>query len=123
MIRNLLWAIDFRAMDVWGEALRGSSWYNSVLRTRGLAISSHVYLDTKFAGDYELVSYSENVVVDRDAMVFAHLGLYKKGALYMMQKAVEIQNGVVIGSRAAVLPGSVLGSQQNLGPGEFKLHE
>ena len=121
MARTLLWAVDSRALDLWVEAVRGSAWYNKVLRTRGLSIGGNVYLDTLFAGDYELISYKEGATVDRDAFIFAHLGQYQKGVLAMTQKCVVIGAHSVVGPRAAVLPGSSLNDKDTLPAGQVKL--
>lgn len=120
LARMLLSAVDAQALSLFGEAVKGSVWYNRVLRSRGLQIGSNVYVDTQFAGDYELICYGDNAIVDRDALVFAHLGLYKDGTLAMSQKSVEIKEKAVISTRAAVLPGSVINCGQVIPPGAVK---
>ena len=121
LARTVLSAVDSKALDIWGEAARGSPWFNSVLRSRGLSIGHNVYLDTNFPGDYELVSYSDEVVVDRDALIFAHLGHYKGGKLQMTQKSVCIGDQAIIESRSVMLPGSSLVAQGCLKSGQVYL--
>jgi hypothetical protein len=104
-----------RSDELFGNAVRGSSWWNDVLRSRGLSIGEDVYVDTLWAGDYELVTLGDGAVVDRGATLFAHLGMYKEGELSMLQAPVVV--GGVVGARAAILPGYSLVAGNVLAPG------
>jgi acetyltransferase-like isoleucine patch superfamily enzyme len=113
--RMLAWVIEMRSDELFGNAVRGSSWWNDVLRSRGLSIGEDVYVDTLWAGDYELVTLGDGAVVDRGATLFAHLGMYKEGELSMLQAPVVV--GGVVGARAAILPGYSLVAGNVLAPG------
>jgi len=117
--RMLAWVLEMRADELFGHAVRGSSWWNDILRSRGLSIGNDVYVDTLWAGDYELVSLGDGAVVDRGATVFAHLGMYKEGELSMMQGPVAV--GGSVGARAAILPGFSMVDGDVLAPGAVGL--
>ena len=121
LMRMLVWVLETRADELFGQAVRGSEWWNRSLRSRGLKIGNNVYIDTLWAGDYELVSYEDGAVVDRSATVFAHLGLYKGGEFSMSQDAVTVGEGALIAPRAAALPGYSLKSNEALGAGQVGL--
>ena len=117
--RMLAWVLEMRANDLFGEAARGSAVWNGVLQTRGVDVGKDVYIDTLWAGDYELMSYGDGAVVDHGATLFAHLGMYKHGELSMLQAAASVESGAVVGARSAVLPGFRLESGQCLAPGKL----
>lgn len=113
--RMLAWVLEMRSDALFGHAAKGSSWWNRILRLRGLTVGEDVYVDTLWAGDYELVTLGDEAVVDRGATVFAHLGMYKEGVLSMMQAPVVV--GGSVGARAAILPGFLLVEGGALAPG------
>lgn len=119
ILRMLFWTLDTSLDQVFGQAARGSAWWNRALQARGLSIAKHVYIDTLWAGDYELVSYASGAVVDRGATVFAHLGMYKAGKLSIAQESVALGAGSVVGPRAAVLPGFSLEEGKELATGQL----
>ena len=119
LLRMLFWSLDMKADNVFGQPVRGSAWWNKALQSRGIAVGRRAYIDTVWAGDYELVSYGDGAIVDRNATVFAHLGTYKAGELRMSQEAVAIADGAVVGPCAAVLPGYSLEAGKVLEAGQL----
>lgn len=119
LTRMLFWTLDTKADDTWGQAFRGSPWWNCALKARGVALGQRAYIDTLWAGDYELVSYGEGAIVDHGTTIFAHLGMYKAGELSMTQQAVTLGEGAMVGPRAAVLPGFSLAQDGVLAAGKL----
>ena len=119
VLRMLFWTLDTTVDQIFGQAARGSAWWNKALQARGAEVGKRVYIDTLWAGDYELVSYATGAVVDRGATVFAHLGMYKAGQLSISQEPVTIGANSRVAARAAVLPGFSLNDGQELGPGKL----
>ena len=119
LMRMLFWTLDAKLDDLFGRAVRGSAWWNKALQSRGVTIQGKAYIDTLWSGDYELVSYGDGAIVDRNATMFAHLGMYKAGGLTMMQETVAVGDGAVVGARAAVLPGFELEASKLLAPGQL----
>lgn len=119
LMRMLVWTLDTKADELFGQAVRGSVWWNKALQSRGVHIGRRAYIDTVWAGDYELVSYGDGAVVDRNATLFAHLGMYKGGELSMHQEAIAVGEAAVIGPRAAILPGYSLESGKVLPAGQL----
>ena len=119
LMRMLFWTLDMKADDIIGQAVRGSVWWNKALQSRGVCIGKRAYIDTIWAGDYELVSYGDGAIVDKNATLFAHLGMYKAGQLSMYQEAIAVGEAAVIGPRAAVLPGYSLEAGKVLDAGQL----
>lgn len=120
--RMMAWVLEVAGNDLFGDAVRGSCWWNRILRARGVSVGQDVYIDALWAGDYELVSYGEGAVVDRGASVFAHLGMYKDGVLAMVQEAAAVGANSTIGHRAVILPGFNLPAGQRLPAGQLGMH-
>ena len=54
------------------------------------------------------MSFRDKVIIDRSAVLFAHLGMYRNGELTMLQRPAVISSGATVEARAAVLPGYTL---------------
>ena len=117
--RMLVHMADVPARDAFAEAMRGSPWFNAALRLRGVVIGRGVYVNTLAYGDYELMAYGDRCVVDQDAVLFAHLGMYRQGKLENYQAHSSIGAGAVVGAHAATLPGYHLPVEGQLGPAQL----
>lgn len=106
--RSVSASLEMRAQDLFAECGRGASWWNDALRARGVAVPKDAYIDTAWAGDYELVQYGAGAIVDHGAYIFAHLGLYRGGELRMEQAVTVVGPGAVVGPRAGVLPAACI---------------
>ncbi|EIE19938.1 hypothetical protein COCSUDRAFT_44339 [Coccomyxa subellipsoidea C-169] len=116
--RTLVLMSQIPLSHTFAEAIRGSFWHNVSGRIWGMTVGKEVVLDSCMAhNDFDLPLVEDRVIVGRNAIVFCHLGLYRKnGQLVIHQDKSKFGKDSIIGARCTTLPGYDLPASQALPP-------
>ncbi|EIE19942.1 hypothetical protein COCSUDRAFT_58179 [Coccomyxa subellipsoidea C-169] len=116
--RTLVLMSQIPLSHTFAEAIRGSFWHNVSGRIWGMTVGKEVFADSCMAhNDFDLPLAEDGVIVGRNAIVFCHLGTYRKdGQLVIHQDNSWFGKDSIIGARCTTLPGYDLPASQALPP-------
>jgi acetyltransferase-like isoleucine patch superfamily enzyme len=84
-------------------------------------VGKRVYNDATRIGDPGLLSFGDDAVVDRGALLLAHSGIYDHSGMHLLFKPLSLGANSVVGPRSVLMPGLAVTKNQSVPAGELMM--